>query len=149
MRAGKEHMERLSLDELTGGALQEKFGRAMETVVRNMQDPNTPWKVKRAITIRLTFQQNEDRDDATVCVSVDTKTAPVKPIETRMSIGTDLGTGDVYAQEYGSQVRGQMAFSSSLADPSELLIDGKPVDPETGEIKETENVLDFRAAKKA
>lgn len=83
MRAGKEHMERLSLDELTGGALQEKFGRAMETVVRNMQDPNTPWKVKRAITIRLTFQQNEDRDDATVCVSVDTKTAPVKPIETR------------------------------------------------------------------
>ncbi len=35
-------MERVRLDELTGGALQEKFDRAMETVIGNMQDPNTP-----------------------------------------------------------------------------------------------------------
>ena len=37
-------MERVRLDELTGGALQEKFDRAMETVIGNMQDPNTPRK---------------------------------------------------------------------------------------------------------
>ncbi len=56
-------MEKVKLNELTGGALQEKFDQALETVVSNMQDPNTPWKNKRAITIRLTFEQNEDRDD--------------------------------------------------------------------------------------
>ena len=37
-------MERIGLNELTGGALQEKFQCAMDTVLRNMQDPNTPWK---------------------------------------------------------------------------------------------------------
>lgn len=142
-------MDKVKLNELTGGALQEKFDQALETVVSNMQDPNTPWKNKRAITIRLTFEQNEDRDDATVNVSVDTKTAPVKPIATRMAIGMDLETGKAYAQEYGSQVRGQMSFTPSPQVPSELLIDGKVVDTSTGEIKKTENVVDFRAAKQA
>lgn len=141
-------MDKVKLNELTGGALQEKFDQALETVVSNMQDPNTPWKNKRAITIRLTFEQNEDRDDATVNISVDTKTAPVKPIATRMAIGMDLETGKAYAQEYGSQVRGQMSFTPSPQMPSELLIDGKTVDTSTREIK-TENVVDFRTAREA
>lgn len=141
-------MDKVKLNELTGGALQEKFDQALETVVSNMQDPNTPWKNKRAITIRLTFEQNEDRDDATVNISVDTKTAPVKPIATRMAIGMDLETGKAYAQEYGSQVRGQMSFTPSPQMPSELLIDGKTVDTSTREIK-TENVVDFRTVREA
>lgn len=142
-------MEEVKLNELTGGALQEKFERALETVIENMQDPNTPWKNKRAIMIRLTFEQNEDRDDTTVNISVDTKTAPVKPIATRMAIGTDLQTGKVYAQEYGIQVRGQMSFTPNPQIPSELLIDGNTVDTSTGEIKETKNVVDFRSAREA
>lgn len=140
-------MERISLDELTGGALQEKFSMAMEAVLRNMQDPNTPWKNKRAITIRLAFEQNEERDDAKVDISVDTKLAPVKPIVTRMDIGIDLRTKEVYAQEYGSQVRGQMEFTPKADEPSVLMVDGRPVDPETGEVKDSENVVDFRAAR--
>ena len=142
-------MEKVKLDELTGGALQEKFDQALETVIGNMQDPNTPGKNKRSITIKLTFEQNEDRDDAAVSISVETKTAPVKPIMTRMDIGKDLETGEVYAHEYGSQVRGQMSFSPSAENPARLMVDGRPVDPETGEIKEPENVVDFRAAKQA
>lgn len=142
-------MEKVSLQELTGGALQEKFDRAMETVISNMQDPNTPWKNKRAITIKLTFEQTEERDDAAVSVSVETKTAPVKPIATRMAIGRDLRTGEVYAQEYGGQLKGQMEFRQDPDNPSELTLDGRTVDMETGEIKETGNVVDFRAAKEA
>lgn len=125
-------MEKVGLSGLTGGALQEKFDRAMESVINNMQDPNTPWKNKRGITIKLVFEQNEDRSDATVNISVETKTAPVKQITTRMAVGKDLETGDVFAQEYGNQIRGQMSM-----------------DPSTGEVKETGNVLDFRAAKQA
>lgn len=125
-------MEKVGLSGLTGGALQEKFDRAMESVINNMQDPNTPWKNKRGITIKLVFEQNKDRSDATVNISVETKTAPVKQITTRMAVGKDLETGDVFAQEYGNQIRGQMSM-----------------DPSTGEVKETGNVLDFRAAKQA
>jgi hypothetical protein len=142
-------MERIGLNELTGGALQEKFQCAMDTVLRNMQDPNTPWKNKRSITIKLVFSQNEDRDDTDVDISVDTKTAPVKPIATRMAIGKDLETGEVYAHEYGSQIRGQMSFMPDPSKSSELMIDGQMVNTTIGEVTETEKVLDFRAAREA
>ena len=101
-------MAKVNLEELVGGGLQEVFAKAMEEVVENMQNPNTPYKNKREITIKLKFEQNEDRDDAAVDISVITKLAPVKPMVTRMAIGKDLKTGEVYAQEYGNTMRGQM-----------------------------------------
>lgn len=143
-------MAKINLEDLVDGGLQEKFSFALDEVLANMQDPNTPWKNKRAIIIKLTFEQNEDRDDAGVDISVDTKTAAVKPIATRMAIGKDIKTGKVYAQEYGSQVRGQMTFASSTQNPTELVVDGKIVDQETGEIiEDTNKVVDMRATKQA
>ncbi|MFR3727700.1 hypothetical protein [Lacrimispora sp.] len=144
-------MAKINLEKFAGGALQEKFDMAAETVLANMKDLNTPWKNKRSITVKVTFQQNEDRDDAQVDVSVDWKTAPVAPISTRMSIGKDLKTGEVFAQEYGKQVRGQMTIEDYQTPQEDLQVDGKTVDPETGEIKEEPDgkVVDMRAAKQA
>ena len=99
-------MSRVNLEMFAGGALQEKFDDAVKKVLANLLDPNTPWKNKRKIAIEVSFEQNEDRDDASVNVSVVTKLAPVKPIGTRMSIGKDLDTEEVFAEEYGSQCRG-------------------------------------------
>lgn len=42
-----------------------------------------------------------------------------------------------------------MSFSPGPGMPQTLMIDGEAVDTATGEIKETENVVDFRAAKQA
>lgn len=103
-------MELLNLKNIAGGALQEKVDAAMRRVLDNMHDPNTPWKTKRYITIKIAFTQNEERDDTAVDLSVDTKTAPVSPIHTRMSIGRDLRDGEVYAEEYGRQIKGQMSL---------------------------------------
>ncbi len=103
-------MNLLDLQNLAGGALQEKANAAMAKVIENLQDPNTPWKNKRAIIMKVTFSQDEDRGDAAVEVSVETKLAPVSPVVTRMSIGQDIRTGETYAQEYGKQVRGQMSL---------------------------------------
>ena len=137
-------MAKVNLEELVGGGLQEVFAKAMEEVVENMQNPNTPYKNK------LKFEQNEDRNDAAVDISVTTKLAPVKPMVTRMAIGKDLRTGKVYAQEYGNTMRGQMEFKPSAQNLAELVVDGKTVDPETGEIKESPvKVLDMRTAKQA
>ena len=82
-------MSKVNLETFAGGALQEKVDRAMDEVLQNMQDPNTPWKNKRGITIKISFQQNEDRDDTAVDVVVEKKLAHSSPIVTRMSIGTD------------------------------------------------------------
>lgn len=137
-------MNKIELKDMVGGALQEQFAKAFEKVVENLQNPNTPFKNARKINIELKFTQNEHRDDVKCSVQVKETLAPQAPMETAFSIGMNLRTGELYAEEYGKQCKGQM----SINDFSETqVIDGKEVDTETGEIKETNNVVDFRKAK--
>lgn len=139
-------MSKVNLEEFAGGALQEKFDDAMDKVLANLMDPNTQWKNKRKISVEITFEQNEDRDDTSVNVSVVPKLAPVKPIATRMSIGRDLATGEVFAEEYGNQIKGQMSFADLEQKQSPNMVVGKDiVDTETGEVIGTkDNVIDLR-----
>lgn len=135
-------MNKVELKDLVGGALQEKFNKAFEKVIDNLQDVNTSYKNKRKITIQLDFTQNEARDDVHVEVAVVEKLAPQTPMSTSFAIGKDLKTGETYAEEYGKQIKGQMSLSD-LAP--EQVIDGKVVDTDTGEIIQ-DNVVDFRKA---
>ena len=66
-------MKTFDLQEVAGGALQEKINRELRKVLNNMMDPNTPWKNKRQITIKMTLEQNEDRDDCKADIQVETK----------------------------------------------------------------------------
>lgn len=140
----------ISLQDVAGGALQEKANQAFAQVMKNMQDPNTPWKNKRKINICLTFEQNEDRTDCTCDISVDTKLAAVKPVSTKFCTEKDLSTGEIYAQEYGPGIRGQMSFEDmeQSTEDKTVEVDGKVVDTETGEIKQ-DSVVDLRAVKQA
>lgn len=131
-------MESIELKDLVGGAVQEKFNRAFERVVENLQDQNTSFKVKRRITITMDFIQNEQRDDVSCAVNVVEKLAPSSPMATSFAIGKDLKTGEMYAEEYGKQIKGQMKLED-FATPEPA------VDAETGEIIEN-NVVDFRKA---
>lgn len=133
-------MDLLDLQNIANGALQEKVNAAMQKVLTNLQDPNTPWKNKRQINIKIAFTQNEERDDTGVEISVDTKLAPVSPVATRMMIGKDLKTGETYAKEYGKQVKGQLGFNDCYP---EQVIGEDLVDTDTGEV--VGNIKDFRA----
>lgn len=141
-------MNPIDLAELAGGALQEKSQKALQDVFENMQDPNTPWKNKREVVIKLKFTQNEDRDDATCEISVEKKLAQPKPVET-FALGTNLTTGEVLAEEYGPGIKGQTLDEYQ----KEQHIDGKTVDVDTGEIieesEENDGVVDFRQVKQA
>lgn len=130
-------MNKVELHEIVGGALQEKFNKAFENVVENLQDANTSFKVKRKITITLDFTQNESRDDVHVDVAVVEKLAPQAPMTTSFAIGKDLQSGKVYAEEYGKAVRGQL----TLDDLQENITDNAPAE-------ETDNttVVNFRTA---
>ena len=133
-------MEKIELRELVGGALQEQFAKSFEKIVENLQNPNTPYKNSREITIKLKFTQNEKRDDVKCGILVTEKLAPQSPMETSFAIGTDLRTGEVYAKEYGKQVKGQL--SMNMETPA------AKVDEETGEIlnENSGNVVDLRKA---
>lgn len=137
-------MNKIELKDLAGGALQEQFGKAFERVIGNLQDPNTSFKVKRRITITMDFVQNEMRDDVKVDLNVTEKLAPQQPTGTAFQIGKNLKTGELYAEEYGKQIRGQMTFDE-VHQPAEET----KMDMETGEIldQQPNNVVDLRKAK--
>lgn len=139
-------MSKVNLETFAGGALQEKFDAAMEQVLANMLDPNTPWKNKRSITVNVTFEQNEDRDDTSVDVSVVSKLAAAKSIGTRMAIGKNIKTGELYAEEYGSQMRGQMSLDEYQTQ-QETGKEKEDAAGDSGDVEKT--VVDFRAAKQA
>ncbi len=108
--------------------------------MENLQNPNTPYKVNREITIKLKFAQNEARDDVKCGILVTEKLAPQAPMETAFSVGKDLRTGEIFATEYGKQCRGQMSMDD-VKQPEPVI-----VDQETGEVlpESTGNVVDFR-----
>lgn len=128
----------MNLKDMVSGALQQKFQNSFERVMENMQDENTPYKDKRQITITMTFVQNEQRDDVVCDIAVKEKLAMQGGLKTHFSVGKDLRTGKVVAEEYGNQLKGQM----SMDDAAENIA---AVDMETGEI--SEDVIDIRKAK--
>lgn len=140
-------MNKVELSNVVGGALQEKFNKSFERVIDNLQDQNTSFNVKRSITIKLTFEQNEERDDVSVSVDVQEKLAPQTGMKTSFAIGKNLKTGELYAEEYGKQVKGQTVMNT-VREPEPVT--DIPVDPETGEVLETKaiaQVIDLRKAK--
>lgn len=139
-------MNKVELQEFAGGALQEKFNKAFERVVENLQDVNTPFKVKRRITVQVDFIQNEMRDDVRCDISVVEKLAPQAPMSTQFAIGKNLESGEIIAREYGKGIKGQMTLDDFQQEEQEtVLYSGKEVDTETGEIK-SDTVVDFRKA---
>lgn len=140
-------MNKVELQSIVGGQLQEKFKHAFEKVIENLQDPNTSYKFKRGINIKLDFVQTEARDNVAVSVLVTEKLAPQQDMNTMFYIGKDLRTGELYAEEYGKQVRGQMSLDDyQTAD--EPATEEKTVDEETGEILDDDQskVVDLRKA---
>ena len=103
-------MNKILLDEINDGALQEKFTKSFEKVVENLQNPETSYRTTREITIKMKFTQNEKRDDVKCGISVTEKLAPQQSMETAFAIGKDLQSGEIYAEEYGKQIKGQMSL---------------------------------------
>lgn len=119
---------KVDLKEMVGGALQEKFQNSFDRVMENLQDVNTPYKAKREIVIKMTFAQNEARDNVMTSIKVTEKLAAQGELTTQFAVGKDLRTGKIIAEEYGNKLKGQLEF-------------GEEVDMQTGE------VLDFRKVK--
>ena len=96
----------INLEQIADGALKESFNIAMKEVLENIKDPNTDYKVKRKLTLELTFVTSEDREISDVTIVPKTKLASRKGIVTRFIIDKD-GNGNVVASEYKKQIPGQ------------------------------------------
>ncbi len=100
----------VDLSKLGGGAPQARFNREFEKAVKNMRDPNTPYKEARKVTITLTLHQDEDRETCKCTCEVSSKLAKVRSFDTNFGVGQNLNTGEFVVKEYGAQIPGQMGI---------------------------------------
>jgi hypothetical protein len=116
----KHNLKHLSLDNIAGGEVAERYAQAMEDVMENILDPNTT-DGKRSITITITLEpKKKDKNLISVIGDVKAKVAPRMGATTQLIIGKE-DSGEVVANEiYKGQVKGQM----SLED----VIEGKKTD---------------------
>lgn len=144
----------LSIENLCGGAVQERINRALRKVSDNILDVNTEAKKKRSISLTLTFIPNEDdREDVSVEANVTMKLAPEEGVKTQFYINKDLTNEVITITEHvKGMIKGQLSFDDLgfvMEDISEPEDPG--CDPETGEIieeqKEKPAIVDFRKVK--
>ena len=55
-------MKHFNMEEFANGELSRQINRDIETVMRNIADPNTEAKAARKITVTIGFKSNEQRD---------------------------------------------------------------------------------------
>lgn len=139
----------INLETMAGGALAEKINQAMEEVARNIQNPNTNPTTKREITVKIKFSPNKSRNVSNTSIAVSTKLAPTEAIDTQISMGIDLRTGELQIAEWGGVIPGQMTIDEYQEDRKAAAEeDRKDPDPdvneETGEILEHRKPIDLR-----
>ena len=78
----------VTMEGLAFGEVGKKFPEALKAVAANIADFGTSVKVKREITVRLTFEPEDDRKSFDVQVDVTTKLAPPKPAKTKLYLQT-------------------------------------------------------------
>lgn len=81
----------VTLSNFQAGALEELFGVAMADVLENIDNPNTDWKPKREITLKITFEPNEKRNQVIATPRLTTKLAGVAQTGTTLFLGRHEG----------------------------------------------------------
>ena len=64
--ASSDFNDGLSIENICGGAVPERFQRELASVLQNINDPNNPAETKRSLTLQFDFEPFPDRNGAIV-----------------------------------------------------------------------------------
>jgi hypothetical protein len=81
----------ITLDNLKGGAVLERFEDELRRVAENVIDPNCEAKVKREIILRIVIKPDAERRIAAVGIYASSKLAPPLTLATVAYFGKDGG----------------------------------------------------------
>jgi hypothetical protein len=73
--------EQVTLSNLCGGAVEERFQREFAEILENIGDVNTDPEAKRKITLEFTLAPFEDRSGAQVTFVCKSKTVPTTAVK--------------------------------------------------------------------
>ncbi|MCP3904769.1 MAG: hypothetical protein GY715_14170 [Planctomycetes bacterium] len=105
-------VDQIALGTILGGAIAEKFERALRSIASNVDDVNTDPTAKRKIAITIEFKPSADRKSAAVLGKVETKLAAARAATGTAFIGKDQGTGRFLMREYDPN-QGALAFDGT------------------------------------
>ncbi|MBU3146612.1 replication terminator protein [Clostridium sp. CF012] len=109
-----------SIESLADGAIAEQINSAIEKVLENISDMNTPYKTKRKLNIILAFDADESREMSEVGVTIKATLAPATPTKTRILIDRD-NKGKIVGAEYKKQLKGQTELEIQCDENGEII----------------------------
>jgi hypothetical protein len=81
----------VTLGEIGGGAAAERFHDALQRVLENIEDPNTPFDAKRKITMTFEFEPDHTRAVADCHIEVQCKLAAPHGVTTTIHVEKERG----------------------------------------------------------
>lgn len=99
-----------SILEMARGAIIERADYEMAKIMQNITDANTKATGKRTLTLKLTFEPDEDRQTVAVKVEAASKLQPTTPVRTALFIA-DVAADGVTAVELQPNIPGQLTMS--------------------------------------
>lgn len=75
-----DYSQTLSIENICGGAVPERFERELSELLKNISDPNTDAEQKRTIVLEFQFTPFPDRSGAQVVLLCKGKLATAEPV---------------------------------------------------------------------
>lgn len=110
--APNDEFYELNVGNILGGKFPERFDKAIQQLIDNMRDVNTPADAKRKITFELTFSPTDDRQTAAVSLTTKLKLASMEPCAGTVYVSrADKGVLKAYSRD----IRQEIMFDESKA----------------------------------
>jgi len=90
----KTSEERLSLDNVKGGAAIELFNMELQAILDDIADPNKQPDAAREVNLKMVIKPDEEGNIGNVGLQVKSKLAPVAPVFTKVVLGSRAGKGE-------------------------------------------------------
>ena len=112
-------VQEINILEMMNGAIGERVSYELSKITKNCKDLNTEAKKVRTLTIEISMTPTESRESMSVRVSVKSKLAPVKALDSTLLLG---GTeDDPVLMEYTPQVPGQRNFAGGEQEEPKMI----------------------------
>lgn len=114
-----------SILEVAQGEILKKTDYELSKLIANINDPNTSEKSKRKLTITLTLQPINGRENVILTSDVKSVLAPLTPTEIILSNvvrADENGECINVLQEVSKQARGQVNFDGTIFEPEVFYI---------------------------
>jgi hypothetical protein len=111
---------KVSLSNIDGGAIIERFDYELKKCLENVMDPNTDSKKKRSITLKITLAPSEDRDFANAEIKCESTLAPLSSLSAQLYIGRDID-GSAIAKQANFKQRTFADFQNEKSSETEQL----------------------------